>query len=129
MLKKILHVDDDDDIRAVTRLALELVGGFTVFQCASGQEAIEQAESFAPDLILLDVMMPGLDGVQTFHRLKEVEALASLPIVFATAKVHAESVQQLHAIGAAGVIAKPFDPIELSNKLNLIWEQSRFEIS
>ncbi len=125
MLKKILHVDDDDDIRTVTKLALEAVGGFTVMQCASGQEAIDQAPEFGPDLILLDVMMPGLDGEETFLKLKEIQVLQMLPIVFATAKVHEESVVRLYSIGAAGVIAKPFDPLELPRTLRFFWERAQ----
>jgi CheY-like chemotaxis protein len=124
-LNRILHVDDDEDIRTVTRIALEVVGGFTVLQCNSGQEALARAEAFAPDLILLDVMMPGIDGEQTFQKLREIPTLVDLPIVFATAKVHEQSMTQLFAIGAAGVVAKPFDPIELPNTLRSIWNRAR----
>jgi CheY-like chemotaxis protein len=127
MLRRILHVDDDEDIRIITKLTLEAVGGFTVMQCASGQEAIDQAAEFEPDLILLDVMMPGLDGEETFLKLKEVEALKMAPIVFATAKVHEESVTRLFSIGAAGVIAKPFDPLALPRALQSLWERAQTE--
>lgn len=126
-LKRVLHVDDDDDIRAVAKVALEVVGGFTVLQCASGADALKRAETFAPDLVLLDVMMPGLDGEQTFHLLRKVSGLATSPIIFATAKVHQQSVDRLLAVGAAGVVAKPFDPMELPSLLRKFWDQSRSE--
>lgn len=122
-LQRVLHVDDDEDIRVLTRATLEIVGGFAVEQCATGYEAIDQATVFKPDLILLDVMMPGIDGEQTFLRLRDIESLDHVPIVFATAKVHAESIVKLHAIGAAGVVSKPFDPIVLPNTLRAIWER------
>ena len=124
-LNRVLHVDDDEDIRTVTKIALEVVGGFTVLQCGSGHEALARAEAFAPDIILLDVMMPGIDGEQTFHRLREIPSLRDLPIVFATAKVHEQSMTQLVAIGAAGIVAKPFDPLALPDTLRSIWSRHR----
>lgn len=124
-LRRILHVDDDEDIRAVTRVTLEVVGQFDVLQCASGQDAIERAADFRPDLILLDVMMPGIDGEQTFCKLREIDALEDVPIVFATAKVHEDSLKHLRTIGAAGIVSKPFDPIVLPETLQEIWVRSR----
>ncbi len=84
-LQRILLIEDDADIQAVGRLALEAVGGFTVRVCASGQDALETASAFAPDLILLDVMMPGMDGPTTFAALRAQPATAHIPIVFMTA--------------------------------------------
>lgn len=128
MLQRILHVDDDDDIRTLTRVALEVVGGFKVLQCASGQDALDVVETFAPDLLLLDVMMPGLDGEQTFHMIRQIKSLEELPVVFMTAKVHEQSVRRLYAIGAAGIVAKPFDPLELPNVLRSIWDSTRTDL-
>ena len=85
-LKKILYVEDDTDIQAVAQMALEMVGGFDVKICSSGREAIAEAGGFAPDLMILDVMMPGMDGPQTLGALHEIAGLETTPAVFMTAK-------------------------------------------
>ena len=122
-LQKVLYVEDDPDIREVAQLALELVGGLEVRMCASGEEAVAQAPGFAPDLLLLDVMMPGLDGPSTLARLREHPTLSSTPAVFMTAKVQPQEVAALRALGAIGVVAKPFDPMCLGDELRALWEQ------
>ncbi len=86
-LHRILYVEDEPDIQAVAKLALEMVGGFTVKVCSSGEEALREAAAFAPDMILLDVMMPGMDGPSTLKALRELPSLAELPVAFMTAKV------------------------------------------
>lgn len=123
-LNRILHVDDEDDIRQVARLALETVGGFTVEGCASGREALEKGPQFGPQLILLDVMMPGLDGPATFEAMKEIDGLRNIPVVFVTAKAMPSELQRFLDMGAAGVIAKPFDPMAISGQLREIWRQA-----
>ncbi len=123
-LNRILHVDDENYIRQVARLALETVGGFTVEGCASGREALERGPRFGPQLILLDVMMPGLDGPATFEAMKETEGLRDVPVVFVTAKAMPSELQRFLDIGAAGVIAKPFDPMAISGQLREIWRQA-----
>ncbi len=120
-LQRILMVDDDPDIRTVAHLSLTAVGGFTVELCGSGSEALEKAEAFAPELILLDVMMPGMDGPATLKALREIPALAETPVVFMTAKVQPRDVAQLKACGALDVLAKPFDPMGLPDSLRRIW--------
>jgi CheY-like chemotaxis protein len=120
-LRHILHADDEPDIREIVRLSLEMLGGFELTQCASGIEAIEQASNAAPDMIILDVMMPGLDGEETFLRLREIEALSDTPILFMTARVSNSDFETLRALGAAEVLIKPFDPISLPEQLNEIW--------
>jgi two-component system OmpR family response regulator len=120
-LQKILYVEDDDDIRAVAELALETVGGFSVKSCSSGQEAIAAAPGFAPELILLDVMMPGMDGPSTFHALREIPAFSDTPVVFMTAKVQTEEVALYREMGAVDVIPKPFDPMTLADQIREIW--------
>ena len=120
-LSRILHVDDETDIREVAKLALEAVGGFTVESCGSGQEAVSRAAGFAPDLILLDVMMPGLDGPATFRALKELPECANTPVIFVTAKAMPPELNRFKEMGAIGVIAKPFDPMTLADQLRSIW--------
>ncbi len=123
-LNRILHVDDESDIRQVVRLALETVGGFTVEGCASGREALEKGPQFEPQLILLDVMMPGLDGPATFEAMKETDGLRDIPVVFVTAKAMPSELRRFLDMGAAGVIAKPFDPMAISGQLREIWRHA-----
>jgi CheY-like chemotaxis protein len=120
-LERILYVEDDADIRTITAMALEAVGGFTVIACSSGQEALDAAPGAAADLVLLDVMMPGLDGLATLEALRTNPATASLPVVFMTAKVQAAEIQHYLDIGAIGVISKPFDPMALAEQIGAIW--------
>lgn len=124
-LNKILYVEDDEDIRTVTLLTLEMLGDFVVKACASGAEAVESATAFAPDLILLDVMMPGLDGPETLAQLRANPDLKAVPAVFFTAKAQPEEVRRLRALGAQDVLAKPFDPERLPGELHRIWEEAR----
>lgn len=121
-LQKILVVDDEPDIQTVASLALDDVAGFEVAICSSGQEALEVAATFRPDLILLDVMMPKMDGLQTLRAMRDVPDLAAIPIIFLTAKVQHEEVSSYKEQGAIDVIAKPFDPMELGNTVRRIWE-------
>jgi two-component system OmpR family response regulator len=120
-LNRVMYVEDEPDIRAIAKLALEVVGGFTVELCGSGQEALEKAPTFRPDLILLDVMMPGMDGPSTMEALRQQNDTASLPIAFMTAKVQSTEVQRYTDMGAIGVIAKPFDPMQLANMVKRLW--------
>jgi len=120
-LKRILCVEDEPDIQAVARLALEMVGGFTVKVCSSGQEALDSVAAFAPDLILMDVMMPGMDGPATLQALRAQADLAAIPVVFMTAKVQPEEVQHYKDIGAVDVIPKPFDPMTLASQVRDAW--------
>lgn len=123
-LERILYVEDEDDIRTVATMALQAVGGFEVRACASGAEALEQAAGAGADLLLLDVMMPGMDGPSTLAALRDMPATAATPVVFMTAKVQATEIAQYHSLGALGVIAKPFDPMTLADQLRVIWEDA-----
>jgi CheY-like chemotaxis protein len=123
-LQRILYVEDEPDIQAVARLALEAVGGFSVCICGSGKAALDAAPSFNPDLILLDVMMPGMDGPTTLSALRELPDLKEIPVVFMTAKVQATEVAHYRSQGAIDVIAKPFDPMTLSTTVRDIWNRS-----
>lgn len=122
-LQKILYVEDDPDIQMIASLALEKVGGFTVKAFSSGRDAIAEAASFGPDLILLDVMMPDMDGPTTLAGLRTEAGLEQIPVVFMTAKVMSSEVDEYRALGAVDVIPKPFDPMTLAERVRKIWEQ------
>ena len=120
-LTRILHVEDEPDIREIVRLALALIGRYTVESCASGQQAIERAPGFRPDIILLDVMMPGMSGPETLAALRGLDAGVDAPAVFMTAKSRMAEFDDLRALGAVDVIAKPFDPLTVSEQVSQIW--------
>jgi CheY-like chemotaxis protein len=120
-LRKILHVDDDEDIRVITKMALELVGGLEVYQCASGPQAIAEAASFAPDLFLLDYMMPKMNGEETLLALRQIPTLEDVPAIFMTARAQTEVADTLKRRGALEVITKPFDPMELAAQIRDVW--------
>lgn len=121
VLRRILFVEDEADIQAVARLALEAVGGFVVEACSSGQEALQRAVAFNPDLILMDVMMPAMDGPATLRALRSMPALTTTPVIFMTAKVQASELAEYRALGALDVIAKPFDPMRLADQIKAVW--------
>ena len=123
-LCRIVYVEDEPDIQAVARIALEAVGGFSVLICSSGIEALEKAEAFKPDLLLLDVMMPGMDGPSVLAALRNKPALQQVPAMFMTAKVQPAEVVHFKSLGAADVIAKPFDPMTLANQLREAWARA-----
>ena len=122
-LERILLVDDEADIRQIVRLALESLGGFKVHECNSGLAAPRAVEEFSPQLILMDVMMPGQDGPATLTALRENRALPRIPVIFMTAKVQPQEVGALRNLGALDVIAKPFDPMTLAQTVRRIWER------
>lgn len=124
MLHKILMVEDETDIQQIARVALEMVGGFTVEMCSGGEEALAKAAVFAPDLVVLDVMMPVMDGPMTFASLRKINGLQQTPIVFMTAKAQPDEVASYRALGAAAVISKPFDPMTLAKDLCAIYEKT-----
>jgi CheY-like chemotaxis protein len=112
-IRKVLLVDDEDDIRTIGQLSLSRVGGWQTVLAASGTEAVAKAAAEQPDLILLDVMMPGMDGPTTLGRLRTQEATAKTPVIFMTAKIQKQEVARYLELGAVGVIGKPFDPMTL----------------
>jgi len=109
----VLHVDDDDDIRVITELAISLDPDFELVQCASGLEAIERAKDIQPDLLLLDMVMPGLSGEETWERLKAEFGMANTPTIFMSARAEKSFSKGLLQKGAIAVITKPFDPMTL----------------
>lgn len=122
-LNHILCIDDEEDILQVAKLALEVVGGFKVSLCRGSQDAVGKARELRPDLVLLDVMMPVMDGPATLAKLHEPDACAGLPVIFMTAKARSEEISSLVALGAAGVISKPFDPMTLSGEVRALWKE------
>jgi CheY-like chemotaxis protein/HPt (histidine-containing phosphotransfer) domain-containing protein len=111
---RILHVDDEPDIREVVELSLGLDPDFTVQGCGSGKEALAVAAEWQPDFILLDVMMPVMDGPATLVQLRENVRTADIPVIFMTARAQAREVDRFRSLGAVGVIPKPFDPMTLA---------------
>lgn len=114
---KLLHIEDDADIREIAKLSLELSGAFEVVQCETGPEALTRVGEFMPDVILLDMMMPGMTGEGTLQHMRKIPALADTPAVFMTARAQAAELDELRAIGAVDVIRKPFDPMALSDQI------------
>lgn len=122
-LRRIMLVEDEPALRLVAKVALEKVGGFEVLACDSGVEALARFSDFCPDLVLLDVMMPVMDGPTTLASLRQLHPEIHVPIVFLTAKVQTKEVQELLGLGATGVLPKPFDPMRLSRQVRDLWEK------
>lgn len=120
-LQHVLCVEDEPDIRTVAQIALETVGGLRTSFCPSGVEALETARACKPDLIVLDVMMPGLDGPGALKQLRADAETRNIPVVFMTAKVQPNEIDELKGLGALDVVAKPFDPMTLAQQLRAIW--------
>ncbi len=126
-MRRILVIDDEADIREVIQLTLELTRGWEILAAESGREGIALAASRNPDAILLDVMMPEMDGVATFARLQAEVATCAIPVVLLTAKAQSADKRRFAALGVAGVIAKPFDPRGLTDQLEVLlgWNAGR----
>ncbi len=122
-MKHILYVDDDPDLQTIVRIALEKIGGYALKICSSGMEALQEAPAFRPDMILLDVMMPEMDGPTTMKALRQIPQASTTPVVFMTAKVQTHEVSHYESLGAAGIITKPFDPLALPATLQSIWKR------
>lgn len=122
--QSVLYVDDDPDICAVVQTTLCLIAGLDVQSTNSGERAIDLAYELRPDLIILDVMMPGLDGPSTYKRIRENALIADIPVIFMTAKVLPKEIDQYLRLGAIGVIGKPFDPIALGDEVVALWNKA-----
>lgn len=123
-IRNVLLVDDDPDIRRIGQLSLKAVGKFEVTLARSGAEAVELALQKRPDVILLDMMMPNMDGPSTLSALKQHPSLFAVPVIFMTARANNQDVDLFLDLGAIGVIAKPFDPMAISNQVcKLVAEQ------
>jgi len=122
-LKNILHVDDHSDILVVAQLALERLGDYAVTTCTSGNEMLAAVKAKRPDLILLDVMMPRMDGLAALKLLRELPEGHDLPVIFVTANIQPDDVAQYRKHGAIGVITKPFNPMTLARTIATLWNQ------
>lgn len=120
MIQKVMMVDDEPHIRRIGELSLRGVGKWQVVLAGSGKEAIELARREQPDVILLDVMMPGMDGPATLAELRATSETASIPVIFLTAKAQRHEVERYRQLGAAGVLTKPFDPMTLPDDVRAI---------
>ena len=116
-LKTVMFVEDEPDIREIARLALGEVGGLAVATCGSGAEALERVAQVDPDLILLDVMMPDMDGPATLQALRKRDGTGDIPVIYISAKVQPGEISTYLEQGVIGVIAKPFDPMSLADEL------------
>lgn len=114
---RVLYIDDEPDIREIAQLALSLDPALEVRVAESGSEALSLVDNWMPDIVLLDVMMPGLDGPSTLARLRENSSTAELPVVFITARAQSQEIQSFATLDARGVIAKPFDPMTLAQQV------------
>ena len=120
-LSRICYVEDDEDIQRIVRLSLERVGKMTVEIVTDPMIAIERMIAFKPELVMLDWMMPGMDGPTLFRKMRELPETQGLPVVFITAKASQRELDELRALGAAGMISKPFSPRDLPEQLRSIW--------
>lgn len=121
-LNRILYLEDDMSIAEIGSIALEDFGGFEIKHCWTGTEAVEAASEFDPDLCLFDVMVPELDGLEAFKRLRRQERFSSLPVIFMTAKAQRHEVEKYKAAGALDVITKPFDAATLGRQIEETWD-------
>jgi CheY-like chemotaxis protein len=122
-LNRICYVEDDEDIQRIVRMSLERVGKMTVEIVTDPMTAIPAMTAFKPDLVMLDWMMPGMDGPTLFREMKKRPEVASLPVVFITAKAAQRDLDELKSLGAAGTISKPFSPKDLPEQLRAIWSK------
>jgi CheY-like chemotaxis protein len=120
-LQRICYVEDDEDIQRIVRMSLERIGKMTVELVSDPLLAVAAITAFKPDLVMLDWMMPGMDGPTLFRKMKLLPEVSALPVVFITAKAAQRDLDELIALGAAGAISKPFSPKELPEQLRAIW--------
>ena len=122
-LETIMLIEDEEDIRTIALMALETVGGFKVVPCATGEEALKKLERMVPDLVILDYMLPGMDGAETLMAIRALPKCADLPVLFMTARVQAREIARYHHLGAIDVLVKPFDPMLLADQVRAAWSK------
>jgi CheY-like chemotaxis protein len=121
-LRHVLYVDDDADIREIVRMSLSLDGLLSVNLSDGGERALARMRDERPDLVMLDVMMPGMDGPSILARMRADDALKHIPVIFMTAKANPTEVARFRGLSAIGVIAKPFDPMALGSQVKALWK-------
>jgi DNA-binding response OmpR family regulator len=121
-LQRVCYVEDDEDIQKIVRMALERIGKITVHVVSDPMIAIDSIKAFRPELVMLDWMMPGMDGPTLYRKMKEIPEVRDLPVVFITAKASEKELDELRSLGAAGTISKPFSPKDLPAQLRAIWK-------
>ena len=122
-LRKLAYVEDEADIRTIAQMALQMMGGYEVALYASGEEALQQLPQDIPQLLLMDVMMPGQNGPSVLEAMRQIPALQHLPVIFMTAKAQQGEIDYYKSLGAIGVITKPFDPMQLAHEVAGLWQQ------
>lgn len=120
-LGSLLYVDDDADIREIVEMSLGLDGSIRISSSAGGEQALHTMRSLRPDLVVLDVMMPGMDGPAILARMRADPELRHIPVIFMTAKANPQEVARFRGLSAIGVIAKPFDPMALGSQVKALW--------
>ncbi len=121
-LQRILIADDEPDILNISRMALETVGGYEVAVCHSGSELLDRLTAFSPDLVVVDVVMPDMAGIEVLEAMRQIDGFRTTPVVFLTGVVDGSRLQSLRDGGACGVILKPFDPMTLAERVREIWD-------
>jgi CheY-like chemotaxis protein len=122
---KVLIIDDEEDTRSIASMSLSILGGLDVIEADSGQDGINKASQEQPDVILLDMMMPVMDGSETLVALRANESTQKIPVIFLTAKAMTSEIERLKRMGAIGVLTKPFDPTILANQVRAILESEQ----
>lgn len=128
-LNHILYVEDDEDIRELVRISLENTSDYKLDLCASGREAIDISDKVSPQLVILDVMMPDIDGPAVLKHYQSLPKFKKTPFVFMTAKIRDNEIRQYQSMGISGIISKPFDPVKLSQLIDDIWHKHNQEQS
>jgi CheY-like chemotaxis protein len=121
-LQRICYVEDDEDIQRIVRMSLERIGKMSVQVVGDPLTAIDAIRAYKPELVMLDWMMPGMDGPTLYRKMKETPEVRDLPVVFITAKASQKELDELRSLGAAGTISKPFSPKDLPEQLRAIWK-------
>jgi CheY-like chemotaxis protein len=121
-LQRVCYVEDDEDIQRIVRMSLERIGKMSVQVVSDPLGAIDAIKAYKPELVMLDWMMPGMDGPTLYRKMKEVPEVRDLPVVFITAKASPKELEELRGLGAAGTISKPFSPKDLPEQLRAIWK-------
>ena len=123
-LSKIAYLEDDPNVQLLAKFALGTIAQLDLRIYSSGQAAFEDLTSFMPDLILLDVLLPDMDGVQIFHQLQSTALLSNIPVIFLTAKFRSAEIEELLGLGALAVLSKPFDPFSIAQEIQAHWQKT-----